>query len=106
MREKPMLDLYPKVIPGPPRPSRILTPSSVVPHSGKERYEVPGNGAILIRRPDHRSDGNLCKRLLWRGLGCRSGKLRGSGSFGMLAKRLFGPAQSEAGIFLRLFPSP
>ena len=44
-----MLDLYPKVIPGPPRPSRILTPSSVVPHSGKERYEVPGNGAILIR---------------------------------------------------------
>ncbi|MEZ5755898.1 MAG: DUF1989 domain-containing protein [Paracoccaceae bacterium] len=44
-----MLDLYPKVIPGPPRPSRILTPSSVVPHSGKERHEVPGNGAILIR---------------------------------------------------------
>ncbi|NGQ90977.1 DUF1989 domain-containing protein [Rhodobacter sp. HX-7-19] len=44
-----MLDLYPKVIPGPPRPSRILTPSSAMPHSGKERYEVPGNGAILIR---------------------------------------------------------
>ncbi|WRH61793.1 MAG: DUF1989 domain-containing protein [Fuscovulum sp.] len=44
-----MLDLYPKVIPGPPRPSRILTPLSAQPHSGQERYEVPGNGAILIR---------------------------------------------------------
>jgi aminomethyltransferase len=44
-----MLDLYPKVIPGPPRPSRILTPLSAQPHSGQERYEVPGNGAVLIR---------------------------------------------------------
>ena len=30
-----MLDLYPKVIPGPPRPSRILTASSALPQSGK-----------------------------------------------------------------------
>lgn len=44
-----MLDLYPKVIPGPPRPSRILTPASVLPHPGRERYEVAGNGAILLR---------------------------------------------------------
>lgn len=44
-----MLDLYPKVISGPPRPSRILTATSALPQSGKERYEVAGNGAILIR---------------------------------------------------------
>jgi aminomethyltransferase len=44
-----MLDLYPKVIPGPPRPSRILTAASALPQSGRERYEVPGNGAMLIR---------------------------------------------------------
>lgn len=44
-----MLDLYPKVIPGPPRPSRILTAASSLPQSGRERYEVAGNGAILIR---------------------------------------------------------
>ncbi len=44
-----MLDLYPKVVPGPPRPSRILTPTSLQPYSGTERYEVQGNGAILLR---------------------------------------------------------
>ena len=44
-----MLDLYPKVISGPPRPSRILTPASVTARAGRERYEVAGNGAILIR---------------------------------------------------------
>ena len=43
-----MLDLYPKVIPGPPRPSRILTAASALPATGRERYEVAGNGAILI----------------------------------------------------------
>lgn len=44
-----MLDSpYPRVIPGPPRPSRILTPASVTAHSGVERYEVPGAGALLI----------------------------------------------------------
>jgi aminomethyltransferase len=44
-----MLDsAYPRVIPGPPRPSRILTPASVLPHSGLERYEVQGCGALLI----------------------------------------------------------
>ena len=40
---------YPGVIPGPPRPSRILTPSSLAQHSGRERYEVIGGGALLVR---------------------------------------------------------
>ncbi|NBE06103.1 DUF1989 domain-containing protein [Paragemmobacter ruber] len=44
-----MLDLYPKVMSGPPRPSRILTPATVTARAGRERYEVVGNGAILIR---------------------------------------------------------
>ena len=39
---------YPQVISGPPRPSRILSPISVVPHPGLERYEVAGGGALLI----------------------------------------------------------
>ncbi len=44
-----MLDSpYPRVIPGPPRPSRILSPSSLAVHSGHERYEVPGCGALMI----------------------------------------------------------
>jgi aminomethyltransferase len=43
-----MLDSYPRVIPGPPRPSRIMTPASLTRHSGRERYEVPGAGALLI----------------------------------------------------------
>ena len=44
-----MLDTpYPSVIPGPPRPSQILTPVSLALHSGLERYEVPGAGALLI----------------------------------------------------------
>ena len=45
-----MLDLsYPNVVPGPPRPSRILTPSTVSAQAGQERYEVRGCGALLIR---------------------------------------------------------
>jgi aminomethyltransferase len=45
-----MLDAsYPSVIPGPPRPSRILTPASLSLHPGRERYEVPGAGALLVR---------------------------------------------------------
>jgi aminomethyltransferase len=45
-----MLDLsYPRVIPGPPRPSRIMTPSTVSARAGNERYEVRGCGALLIR---------------------------------------------------------
>jgi aminomethyltransferase len=44
-----MLDsLYPKVVPGPPRASRILTPRDVQRRSGMERYEVPGGGALLV----------------------------------------------------------
>ena len=44
-----MLDsIYPRVIPGPPRPSRILTPASLTAGSGLERYEVQGGGAILV----------------------------------------------------------
>ena len=45
-----MLDSpYPRVTPGPPRPSQIITPSSLVLHSGRERFEVPGAGAALIK---------------------------------------------------------
>mgnify|MGYP006145428675 FL=1 len=45
-----MLDSpYPRVISGPPRPSRILTPTSLAPHSGRERIEVAGADAVLIR---------------------------------------------------------
>lgn len=42
-----MLDL-PKVLPGPPRPSRILTPRDMARRSGFERYEIPGGGALLV----------------------------------------------------------
>ena len=45
-----MLDTtYPRVIPGPPRPSQILTPTSVARQSGYERFNVSGAGAALIR---------------------------------------------------------
>ena len=45
-----MLDSpYPCVTPGPPRPSQIITPSSLALHSGRERFEVPGAGAALIK---------------------------------------------------------
>ncbi len=40
--------LYPNVTPGPPRPSRILTPSDLRLSQGPEIYEVKGGGAILI----------------------------------------------------------
>jgi aminomethyltransferase len=40
---------YPRVIPGPPRPSQILTPASLALHSGRERFEVEGGTAVLIR---------------------------------------------------------
>ena len=43
-----MLNLYPSVKPGPPQASRILTPASVRAVAGRERYEVPGGGAILV----------------------------------------------------------
>jgi aminomethyltransferase len=45
-----MLDLsYPTVTPGPPRPSRILTPKSLSRHSGQERHVIPGGGALLLQ---------------------------------------------------------
>lgn len=45
-----MLDSpYPRVIPGPPRPSRILTPRDLARHHGRERFTVPGGGAWLVR---------------------------------------------------------
>ena len=45
-----MLDSpYPRVIPGPPRPSQILLPASLALHSGRERFEVEGGNAVLIR---------------------------------------------------------
>ena len=44
-----MLDnAYPRVIPGPPMASRILTPRDMQRKSGIERYEVPGGGALLV----------------------------------------------------------
>lgn len=44
-----MLDSpYPRVIPGPPKASRILTPRDMQRKSGIERYEVPGGGALLV----------------------------------------------------------
>ena len=44
-----MLDSpYPKVIPGPPRPSRILTTRDMQRKSGIERYEVSGGGALMV----------------------------------------------------------
>ena len=45
-----MLDIiYPSVIPGPPRPSRILTPQGFSRHHGQERHVVPGGGAVLLQ---------------------------------------------------------
>ena len=44
-----MLDSYPQVVPGPPRPSRILTPRLQDRHHGRERHVVPGGGVILLR---------------------------------------------------------
>lgn len=41
--------LYPSVIPGPPRPSRILTPRDLERHHGRERHVVPGGGALMLR---------------------------------------------------------
>ncbi len=45
-----MLDTpYPSVTLGPPRPSRILTPRDLERHHGRERYVVPGGGALMLR---------------------------------------------------------
>ncbi|OYU39906.1 MAG: aminomethyltransferase [Pseudorhodobacter sp. PARRP1] len=44
-----MLDSYPTVRPGPPRPSQIITPEPFGTRMGLERFEVPGGGAWLIR---------------------------------------------------------
>ena len=45
-----MLDtIYPSVNPGPPRPSRILTPQGFSRHQGQERHVVPGGGAVLLQ---------------------------------------------------------
>ena len=43
-----MLDSYPTVRPGPPRPSQILTPEPLGARAGLEKFEVPGGGAWLI----------------------------------------------------------
>ena len=43
-----MLDTYPIVRPGPPRPSQILTPEPLGTRAGLEKFEVPGGGAWLI----------------------------------------------------------
>ena len=45
-----MLDTpYPSIIPGPPRPSRILTPRDLARHHGRERHLIPGGGALMLR---------------------------------------------------------
>ena len=45
-----MLDsLYPRVIQGPPRPSRIFAPRDLQRHNGAERQTVPGGGAWLLQ---------------------------------------------------------
>ena len=45
-----MLDTpYPTVIPGPPRPSRILSPRDMAGHHGRERQTIPGGGAWLLQ---------------------------------------------------------
>jgi len=45
-----MLDTaYPTVNPGPPRPSRILTPQGFSRHHGQERHVIPGGGAALLQ---------------------------------------------------------
>ena len=44
MLDKP----YPEVIPGPPRPSRILTPRDLQRRRGIERHEVLGGGALMV----------------------------------------------------------
>lgn len=41
-------DTYPRVTPGPPKPSAILQPRVFSLPPGTERYEVPGAGAILV----------------------------------------------------------
>lgn len=43
-----MLDDYPKVQPGPPKPSSIIKPNVFSMPPGTERYEIPGQGAALI----------------------------------------------------------
>ena len=43
-----MLDL-PAFRPGPPRPSRILTPRGFSRQHGQERHVVPGGGAVLLK---------------------------------------------------------
>ena len=42
-------DLYPQVIPGPPKPSGIFQPQVFSMPPGTERYVVEGCGAILVR---------------------------------------------------------
>ena len=39
---------YPAIAAGPPRPSIILRPGQIALPAGMERYQVQGNGAILI----------------------------------------------------------
>ena len=43
-----MLDLYPRVQPGPPKPSSIIRPTVFSLPPGTERYVVQGQGAALI----------------------------------------------------------
>ena len=49
-----MLDDYPQVRPGPPKPSVILEPRVFSLPPGTERYVVEGAGAILV--PVHAGD--------------------------------------------------
>lgn len=40
---------FPDVRPGPPRPSRILTPRNVLPQRQEERHVIAGGGALLVQ---------------------------------------------------------
>ena len=42
-------DIYPQVVPGPPKPSAIIEPPVFSMPPGVERYVVEGCGAILVR---------------------------------------------------------
>ena len=43
-----LADTYPKVQPGPPKPSKIIMPQQFSLPQGTERYVVEGAGAILV----------------------------------------------------------
>ncbi|MBL8582687.1 MAG: aminomethyltransferase family protein, partial [Rhizobiaceae bacterium] len=43
-----MLHIYPNIVSGPPKPSRVLRPGAAIAGSARQRHTVPASGAILI----------------------------------------------------------